>query len=353
MVGIGLGALALTACASDDDSSADSSATDEADDSGAIAGGEDAPAETADAAVPETGGAASAGLPIDDLGREIITSVELTMSTSNVRKTTDDIRRLAQASGGAVYRSDVSVEDELVDGTVPGGGQIVIRIPPQDLDGLIEDLDGAGLVTRVSQDSEDVTEQLVDLDIRIRQAETGIERIEELLTQATALENVFAIETELSTRQVELERLRAAERSTEDLVALATVTVQVDYRTPAEIESDPSDDGIVDAFASGWDAFVGVIFAFGFVLAVSAPFLLTATAVAALAWLLSRRWTRRRSTASERARIDADRAGTSAGPSPRSTPPPPPVDAHGRPDPSTAERVTADSVSDESTIPTE
>ncbi len=215
---------------------------------------------------------------------------------------------------------------------MPGGGQIVVRIPPQDLDRLVRDLDGAGFVTRLSQDSEDVTDQLVDLDIRIRQAETGIERIETLLEQATELTDVFTIETELSNRQVELERLRAAERSTEDLVALATVTVQVEYRLPEAFERSEPDDGIADAFASGWNAFVGVVFALGFILAVSAPFLLTGGFVLAVAWLMGRRWSRRQSATREQHRLDADRAGPTARPTP-----PPPVAAQRRPEPAEVE----------------
>lgn len=307
--------LALTACGSDSDTS-ESAAMPEDTTDVAIAGGD---VESGEPAAPETGGAASAGLPIDDLGRDIIRSVGLTMSTSDVRETVDSVRDIAVRSGGAVFSSDVTIGDQADDGSVPGGGQIVVRIPPQDLDGFVRDLDGAGFVTRLSQDSQDVTEQLVDLDIRIRQAETGIERIEALLEQATELGDVFTIETELSNRQVELERLRAAERNTEDLVALATVTVQIEYRAPAESEATPPDDGIGDAFASGWDAFVGVVFALGFVLAVAAPFLLTAALVLAAAWLVGRRWSRRQAAIREQRRIDADLAGPVAIP----TPPPP------------------------------
>ncbi len=153
------------------------------------------------------------------------------MSTSNVRDTVDSVRDIAVRSGGAVFSSDVTIGDEADDGSVPGGGQIVVRIPPQDLDGVI--LDGAGFVTRLSQDSDDVTEQLVDLDIRIRQAETGIERIETLLEEATELTDVFTIETELQSNR----RWNSWPNSAtpEDLVDLATVTVQIDYRAPAEL----------------------------------------------------------------------------------------------------------------------
>lgn len=321
--------IALSACGSDFGSN--DSAADEATESGlGIAGGEDAMEEApAEMAPPETGGAAAAGLPVDLSDRDIITSVGLTMSTSDVRSTTDDIRRITATAGAIVFSSDVFIDDTADDGSVPGGGQIVIKVAPENLDRLVTDLDGAGVVTRVSQDADDVTDQLIDLDIRIRQAEAGIARLEVLLEDAADLEDVFAIEFELTDRQVELEQLRAAERNTENLVALATLTIQVEYRTPTALEEiTESDDGIGDAFADGWNAFVGALFALGYVLAITAPFLVTLLFVTVVAWLLGRRWTRRQADARERERNEADLRGDHLrGPAPGSTTPPPPVAA--------------------------
>ena len=306
-------------------------------------------------AVPETGGVASAGLPVALEDRDIITSVGVTMSTSDVRRTADDIRRVTATSGGIVFSSDVFIDDAREDGSVPGGGQIVIKVPPADLDRLVTDLDGVGVVTRLSQDAEDVTDQLVDLDIRIRQAESGIARIELLLDDATALDDVFTIENELNERQVDLERLRAAERNTENLVALATLTVQIEYRTPAALDdiAEP-DDGIGDAFVDGWSAFVGTLFALGYVLAITAPFVLSGLLVLVLAWLLGRRWSRRQAAVREQRRLDADLRGDALGHSmPQAYPatPPPPVATQRIPDQpladDAAEPIEGDTLIDE------
>ena len=224
-----IGALALTACGADDDDadSSDEPASEEFVDDGGFGEFEEPADEPAaepalETDAPRTGGAAAEGVPLD-FGRDIITEVGLTMTTSNVAQAADDVRRLAVNNGGAVFSSDITIGDVLDDGSVPGGGRIEIRIPPQDLDRLVTALDGLGGVTRLSQDSEDVTDQLVDLGIRIRQARSSIERIESILEQTTELDDVFTIEAELNRRQVELERLLAQQRSTQDRVALATL----------------------------------------------------------------------------------------------------------------------------------
>lgn len=322
-----IAAVGMAACGSDDstDSAADvSEAPVEA-----IAGGEFE--EDATESAPQSGGVASSGLPVALDDRQLITTVGLTMSTSDVRQASADIRRIAASSGGVVFSSDVILDDVRQDGSVPGGGQIVIKVPPADLDGLVAELDGVGVVTQLAQNAEDVTDQLVDLDIRIRQAEAGITRIEALLEEATALDDVFAIENELNERQVDLERLRAAERNIDNLVALATLTVQIDYRSPEVLQDlAETDNGIGDAFADGWNAFVGTVFAIAYVLAVTAPFLLTGLLVLMITWLLGRRWNRRQLAVREQRRLDADLGGEPLARSmtqPNPGTPPPPVAA--------------------------
>lgn len=297
-VAVVVGALALAGCGADaDDAASVEDAAEDTADGGFGEFEEPAPDVADDAEAPRAGGAAAEGVPVD-FGRDIITEVGLTMTTSDVAQAADDVRRLTVENGGAVFESDVTIGDVREDGSVPGGGRIVVRIPPQDLDRLVTELDGLGGVTRLSQDSEDVTDQLVDLEIRIRQAQSGIDRIEEILAQTTELDDLFAIETELGRRQVELERLLAAQRATEDRVSLATLTVDIEYRAPAAagVEPDEGDDGIADAFRSGWDAFIGVVFALGFVIAISAPFLATAIVVAAAIWAVTTLLRRRRTT---------------------------------------------------------
>jgi hypothetical protein len=140
---------------------------------------------------------------------------------------------------------------------------------------------------------------------------------------------------------------------------LATVTVQIEYRTPDALEAIESDEGIGDAFASGWDAFVGGVFALAYVLAISAPFLITALVIAGLAWIVGRRWSRHRAESNEQRRVEADRQGPVGPPAtapyptggpmvPAAPAPPPPISAERRDSESGVASGTADSIDDAS-----
>ena len=97
-------ALGLSACGSDDDSSAseapasfDDAVVETFDTGGnlAIGGGEsEAPADVA-ATGPATAGSASTGAPVGDFGRDLIVDAGVTMVTPNVGQAVDDVIAIA------------------------------------------------------------------------------------------------------------------------------------------------------------------------------------------------------------------------------------------------------------------
>jgi hypothetical protein len=296
--------MLLAACASVDD------------DSSAVAG--DAPAATAGAATgsdadqptPATeapadvtateggdGGASQGGigglpLSLDALGRDIAIEATITVATDDVDSTVDRIVAAAANEGGSVFSADVEFTDETEGGT-HGRGTVVVKIPPSGLARLVERLRDDLTVIAYRQDAEDVTEQLVDLDVQIANARTSVERVRALLDQATNLTDVLKLETELTRRETDLERLLATQRNLDDRVALSTLTIEVVHRLPPAPSTPPheldSGSRLGDALRTGWDALATVFFTIALVLATIAPFLAVAVLVALIGSIVNRR----------------------------------------------------------------
>lgn len=247
-----------------------------------------------------TGGssAPSAPLDLDGIGRAIAVDAGVTIATPDIRRSVDDVLDVVRRNDASVFDARVDIGDELEDGSVDGSARIVVKVRPVDLDPLIADLDGtAGTLIGRTQQSEDVTEQLVDLDIRIRVEEQTIARFESLLAEATEFQDIATIQSVITEHTIALERLLASQRAVEDRVELSTLTIDLLYRAPVATADEPvigDDDGIADAFRSGWDAFVGALFAVGLVLAVAAPFLALAVVLLGVVWAIARRRPRRR-----------------------------------------------------------
>jgi hypothetical protein len=313
---------------SDDDSSEAPDATSASAEDLATGDALDAPAlaveETAETVPADDGEArgvpASAldpGFGLDAIGRDLAIEVTVTMTSDDLRTTVDGIRRAAARAGGGVVAADVVYGPDGGDpGAVPGGRAVlVVKVPPAALDTVLGGLDDLGSVTEVGQDAEDVTDRLVDLDVRIRTQTELVERIRGLLDATTDLEQVIRLEGELTARQTELERLLATQQQLEERVALSTVTITVEPAplVVAPVDQPADDGGLAGAFATGWDAFVAVVFGVGFVLAVLAPFLAVAAVAGGVLWAVVRTRSSRRERQAAEPGGDVDEASSDAG----------------------------------------
>jgi hypothetical protein len=288
--------LGVSACSSADDS--DSASTVEVD---APAGGFDAPqVEGGDRTAADDSGEAIAesiaeqpiGAPLPT-GQALATTAGVTVATSDIRTAVSDTLAAVQRNGASVFTADVNIGNERDDGSVDGSGFFVVKVPPADLEPLITDLGATvGRLSGRTQDTTDVTDQLVDLDIRIGVERDVIARFQDLLLDATEFQDIVEIERVISERTIALEQLLASQRNLDNRVDRSTLTIQLRYEAPAaEVvpADDESIDGISDAWRAGWDVFLGALFAVGFVLAVAAPFLVTAALILGVVWLATRR----------------------------------------------------------------
>ena len=235
-----------------------------------------------------------AGLPLLD-GRALATTAGVTVSVSDIRRAVDDTLTTVARNNATVFNADVNIGSERDDG-IDGSGWFVVKVPPSDLDALVADLDATvGTVSGRTQETSDVTEQLVDLEIRIGVERDVIDRFRLLLDDAAEFQDIVEIERVIAERTIALEQLLASQRNLENRVELSTLTINLQYTPPAAGAVDETaDDTIGDAWGAGWDAFAGVFFALAFAIAVAAPFLVAATVVAAIVWLVVRRIPRRR-----------------------------------------------------------
>ncbi|MEM9514753.1 MAG: DUF4349 domain-containing protein [Actinomycetota bacterium] len=298
--------VALAACTGDDDDSADDGSADTiaaaefAEEASDASGGDDVVEAGEDSLGAgddnlATGGssAPSAPLGVDLSGRDLAVEAGVVFATPDVRRAVDEALVAIRTNGGIVFSADVRLDDEQVadDGTVtvPGSGTIVVKVVPQQLDSLIEALDGEiGELLNRTQSSEDVTTQLVDLELRIEVERTSIDQFQALLGAATEIDDIVRIQDLINERTIRLEQLLASERALEERVDQSTLTIDIVYEPlavdEAVVAEPTTDDGLRDALAAGWNAFAAAFFTIAFVLAVLAPFLVVAVILGGVVW---------------------------------------------------------------------
>lgn len=207
--------------------------------------------------------------------RAVIATAEMTLRSQNVTQTVDALELITSSVGGFIAGRDISSNPDDPKGT---RAVLLLRVPTDKLDTVIDRAEAEGDVVRVTADEQDVTETVVDVDSRVDSARASVERIRALLSQATTIGEVVRIEGELSRREADLESLLAQQRSLADQTSLATLSVTV--LSPEAVEPVAEDEtGFLAGLERGWEALVGVVVVALTTLGVLLPFLVVALIV--------------------------------------------------------------------------
>lgn len=217
-------------------------------------------------------------------GTHIIRTATLTVRVKDVPKALDEARAVATDAGGVV--GDETTDR---DGRGHERSRIVLRVPQDQYEEVLKSLEGTGKLIERKAKAQDVTDQVVDVESRIKSQRASVARVRELMDKATKLSDVVTLEGELSSRQSELEALLAQQSSLKDRTSMSTITLSLSETAVQKADADDDDPTFVDALSGGWNAFVTMLRWLAVALGAILPF----AAVAALLILLWQRLVRR------------------------------------------------------------
>ncbi|MFE2513059.1 DUF4349 domain-containing protein [Streptomyces naganishii] len=273
-------ALALTGCGAGGDSGSSS---------GGKAAGDTArradpggAARAADGSGSARGGGAAPGSQATGAPKltasSIIRTASLTVRVKDVPKALEMARTTAENAGGYVGDETTSRDEEGHEET-----RVVLRVPSARYDEVLTGLAGTGRLIERTAKAQDVTDQVVDVDSRVKSQRASVARVRALMDKATKLGDVVTLEGELSRREADLEALLAQQASLKDRTSLATITLSLS-QNPVTEPASHHEPGFVDALAGGWHVFVAVLRWIVLVLGAVLPFAATAVLLTLL-WL--------------------------------------------------------------------
>ena len=290
-------ALALTALAL-----AGCSGAGDADDSGTAGGGSTQSEEMAvggdkSAAVARDSAAGTAAQPPQGQGsaavapavldRKLSRRADISLTVKDVDVAAARVRSIAASAQGLVLAEAISSEPDLPE--TGGYSTITISVPTASLDATLDELAKLGKVHSRNATTDDVTAQYVDTESRVETMEASVNRVRALMSQATKLADIVALEAELSRRQADLEATKSQLAALDDATTLAPIEVRLS--TDATVLEEAEDDtGFLAGLTAGWTAFtasVGVVLT---VLGALLPFAVVAAVVVVplVVWLRRR-----------------------------------------------------------------
>ena len=248
----------------------------------------------------------------DVVTRQVVTTGRVLIRAKNPIAAADRAAAIVDSVGGRVDDRDqtAATKSKAADAT------LTLRIPTAKLTSTLARLRSIGDELSISESTDDVTTASEDLGARIDALQTSINRLLALESKATDTADVITIENDISDRQGQLESLTAQQRTVNDQVAMATITLHLIAPSAPLPSSGPPSPGA--AFLAGLSGF-GVAFTWAFLaLAYLLPWLVLVVAIWVVVMLLLRRRWRRiaRANASATTAPAAPAADTDAAPAP-------------------------------------
>jgi len=187
-------------------------------------------------------------------GRLVTYQVTMTIEVKEFDPAKKKVLQLVEQAGGYIAQSSArEIPNQ------PRGASLTLRVPVAQLSVVLEQIRSLGRVTQEQLATEEVTEQVVDLEARLRNSHATEQRLLAVLSTRTgSVADILEVEREIARTRQEIERMEAQRQNLLRRVELATVTVTLAEEFKAQLERAPFATAarVRNAFIDGYRNFV-------------------------------------------------------------------------------------------------
>ena len=165
--------------------------------------------------------------------RRIISNASVSIEVEAVESAIDQVGSIAIGLGGFVEHLSSFGSDENQQ------ANMTLRVPQDQFFTAVDRIEGLGKVRARNLGSEDVSEQFIDLEARLKSSLREEESLLSLLERANQVSEILTIERELSRVRTDIERVQGQLNFLERRVDLATISVSL-FRPDSRLPKPPS-----------------------------------------------------------------------------------------------------------------
>ena len=183
-------------------------------------------------------------------GRKLIKNVSLDVETKDFDTFISNLEKEVESFEGYIEYSSVGGSSYLFESS-QRTAWYTVRIPEAKLETFISKVGDNGNITNISQNIRDITLEYVDVAGRISTLESELERLNELLSEASSIEDVLAIESKISDVRYELESYQSQMNSYDNQIDYSTVNIKIlEVDVVSASQSDSAWEQIQSGFMS-------------------------------------------------------------------------------------------------------
>jgi hypothetical protein len=226
------------------------------------------------------------------MDRKIIRDLYMEQKVNNLKNVIAEVQRTLARYSGA-YIENMSEWKNQIEKRTEYRAQLILRVPIEQMGEFMVYVEQLGIVISRSQSGQDVTEEFVDNEARVRNLKTHEERILALYQKAEKIEEMLQIEAELSRIRGMIEEYEGRQKYLTQVTSTARFTLELFEVEPDDLLNAKDDTSVwTQAWIALKKSFVqlGVLTEQAFIYFVaSIPYLILLMIIAVIVYILYRR----------------------------------------------------------------
>ncbi len=193
--------------------------------------------------------------PVD---RKIIRNAELGIEAEKPEEIQDRIGSIAQSKGGFVVASQQRSIDPRV--SVRDVVEMSVRVPADKFAETIAEIKaGPGRILTETIKGEDVTEEFIDVEARLRAKKALEQQFMEIMKRANTVDDALSVQSQLADVRSEIEKIEGRRRFIENQASLSTISIKIQAPTVFAAETVGFTDRLSDSFGRGFEVALNFI----------------------------------------------------------------------------------------------
>lgn len=174
-----------------------------------------------------------AGSAAEAVERKIIRNAEITLEVPSTTDTQHRIASIADANGGFVVTSESKQRESADPAQRTLDIKLVVRVPSSQFGATFDDI--KKLASNTPQENvsgQDVTEEFIDLEARIKTQKALEIQFLGIMRQASKVTDALEVQRQIADVRTEIEKLEGRKRFVENRAALSTIIVNIQTPKP-------------------------------------------------------------------------------------------------------------------------
>jgi len=194
------------------------------------------------------------------IDRKIIRDADLTIEVSSTTEAQQRITSIAETNGGFVVTSEAKQKENSDPAKRTLDIKLIIRVPSTQFNSALQQIES--LATNMPQRNvtgQDVTEEFIDLEARIKTQKALELQFLEIMKKANKVEDALEVQRQIAEVRTEIEKLEGRKSFLANRSSLSTITVNIQTPTPIVVSATGFGRTVRDAVSESVDLASGIV----------------------------------------------------------------------------------------------